>query len=118
MTERERLVELIETPNKASCVRKEKDICDFKTSEILADFLLQNGVIVPPCKVGNTIYRIGRGDYEGEIFEWDIERIEQYADQTIIYDDSDNVILPCQIHKTVFLTREEAEKALEERQNK
>lgn len=67
-----------------------------------------------PCKVGDTVYRIGSGDYSGEIFEWDVEHIEIYADELVIIDDSDNVISPCEIHKTVFLTREEAEKALAE----
>lgn len=70
-----------------------------------------------PCKVGDTVYRIGGGDYSGEIFEWDVDHIEIYADELVIIDDSDNVISPYEIHKTVFLTREEAEKALKEREN-
>ena len=52
MTERERLVELIKNGfftkpvYEALCTNKRK-ACDF-----LADYLLSNGVIVPPVKVG------------------------------------------------------------------
>lgn len=51
MTQKERLVELLfNAPNEDGygC-----------TSVELADYLLSNGVIVPPCKVGDTVYDIG-----------------------------------------------------------
>lgn len=31
---------------------------DFMSLERIADYLLANGVIVPPCKVGDTVYHI------------------------------------------------------------
>lgn len=46
MTERERLAEMIETA--VSIMQN--------TPEKLADYLLDHGVIVPPCKVGDTVY--------------------------------------------------------------
>lgn len=60
---KERLVELIE---KAKVLRSldilsgDPDvIVDMpKGDEYLADYLLANGVIVPPCKVGDMVYRI------------------------------------------------------------
>lgn len=65
---RDRLIELIreakEHPEK-TCPRWELPTCggcdynkDDECDQIarLADFLLKNGVIVPPCKVGDTIY--------------------------------------------------------------
>ena len=69
-------------------------------------------LVVLPCKVGDTIYR--RGDPIKKIYEWQIAYVEVYDDETVFVDDSDNTFVEADIDKTVFLTREEAEKALEE----
>ena len=69
-------------------------------------------LVVLPCKVGDTIYR--RGDPIKKIYEWQIAYVEVYEDETVFVDDSDNTFVEADIGKTVFLTREEAEKALEE----
>lgn len=45
MTEKERLIELL----------ADAGLCHYDT---IADHLLANGVIVPPCKVGDTVYSI------------------------------------------------------------
>ncbi len=50
MTDRERLLDLI---NQALLKMKPNF-----TFEALADYLLENGVIVPPCKVGDIVYKI------------------------------------------------------------
>ena len=63
-------------------------------------------LVVLPCKVGDTVYRL-----DG-IYSWDIEHIEIYGDEIIFVDDSDNIFRLDDIGKTVFLTREAAEKAL------
>ncbi|MBE6784164.1 MAG: hypothetical protein E7536_09165 [Ruminococcaceae bacterium] len=78
----------------------------------IADFLLENGVIVPPCKVGDTIYRTAI-EY-GEVWEWDIVEIQINLDEFVFIDDSENIFLETDIGKTVFPTKEEAEKALKE----
>ena len=62
-------------------------------------------------KVGDTIYRCG--DPIKKIYEWQIAYVEVYDDETVFVDDSDNTFVEADIGKTVFLTREEAEKALE-----
>lgn len=49
MTQKERLVELI---------INSVDGCAKYWAEIIADHLLSNGVIVPPCKVGDVVYLI------------------------------------------------------------
>ena len=49
MTERERLIELIQ---------KSVDGCARHWAEVVADYLLANGVVVPPCNVGTHLYRI------------------------------------------------------------
>lgn len=78
--------------------------------ERLADHLLANGVIVLPCKVDDTIYRCG--DPIKKVHEWQIEHIEIYGDEVVFVDDSDNTFTEDDIGKTIFLTREEAERAL------
>lgn len=50
MTDRDRLICLIMGAN-SPCV-------SLAEGERIADHLLDNGVIVPPCKVGDTVYEI------------------------------------------------------------
>ena len=120
MNERERLIELLKNDNcpspficDANCKYINSDNC---SAERRADYLLENGVIVPPVKVGEVVYEI----YDDEIIEARINRIDIYEDvvdiytQTEIFDDDEWFSLT-DIGKTVFLTREEAEKALKER---
>ena len=64
-------------------------------------------VVVLPCKVGDTVWRIKR-------------TFEEYPDRSKPYIEPDG-FLPqdvINISKTVFLTREEAEKALQEMEGK
>jgi hypothetical protein len=60
-----------------------------------------------PAKPGDIIYRP-----EALQFCWVIANVEIYEDEIVFIDDSDNIFRPDDIGKTVFLTREEAEKAL------
>ena len=61
-----------------------------------------------PAKPGDTIYRP-----EALQYCWVIANVVIYEDEIVFIDDSDNIFRPDDIGKTVFLTREEAEKALE-----
>ena len=96
---------------------------------ILADHLLAEGVIVPPCKVGDTVYRpiiTSRG--EPAIWEIIVSRISVDIDAKGV-DPTSYVIgrlkkTHCgesadfrEFGKTVFLTREEAEKHLRRSKN-
>lgn len=70
-------------------------------------------VVVLPCKVGDKLYRV----FAGEIFEHRVGSLKYFAIQGR-WDIETYPFCPCvesAIGKTVFLTREEAEKALEER---
>ena len=51
--QRERLVELIQA-SVNGCARN--------WAEVIADHLLANGVIVPPCKVGDTVYCVNKNE--------------------------------------------------------
>lgn len=90
------------------------------TAERIADNLLDKGVIVPPVKVGQTVYRI-RGNYGGiSIHKGFVSQVDFYNDrETRFWDDGHPLsFVDDDIGKTVFLTREEAEKALAEREGK
>jgi len=72
--------------------------------ERIADYLIANGVIVPPCKVGDKVYQTdGVRTYTSTI-------------NKIIYDTNSIAFDERAIGKTVFLTKEEAENALKERE--
>ena len=105
MTERERLIELILSA----------DISLFGTdksfAEVYADYLLANGVIIPPVKVGDTVYYI----YNNTIIEYQVNTIiiYKYSQRIVVWGRSQYFEFS-DFGKTVFLTREEAKKALEE----
>ena len=63
MTDRDRLIDLIanaDTHDSSECklCTKDNDACDCCYAEKLADHLLANGVIVPPCKVEDMVYQV------------------------------------------------------------
>ena len=73
-------------------------------------------VVVQPCKVGDKLYRV----FAGEIFEHRVGSMKYFAIQGR-WDIETYPFCPCvesSIGKTVFLTREEAEKALREMEGK
>ena len=115
MTEREKLIELLMQGDIAAAKQGVFNCCMCKReAEILADFLLENGVIVPPCKVGDMVYIFERGSYIIPICgqgnpHWEI-KIEKCSFKYWLLDN----------HKfgvNMFFTREEAENALEERED-
>lgn len=146
MIERERLIKLIRkgidehsASTKRSCLRRWKIVsyniapCRQGFDRYLADCLLSIGVIVPPCKAGDTVYVIYRGEVtqgvvrlirpfisqESTIFKGNVicevddpflddgskEEVELY----VVFEKSYG------IERIAYLTKEEAEKALKER---
>lgn len=77
--------------------------------------------IVPPCKVGDTVYIVNT-DGDGEVFMeenkiYDVSTTSMFISVTMPISDEILCAEPYEdIGKTVFLTREEAEKALAERE--
>jgi len=59
MNERERLIRLLDDGCFEACKKKNDDI---KLVHYLADYLLENGVILSPVKVGDTVYMIQEND--------------------------------------------------------
>lgn len=56
MTERERLIELLCSAPFGSKTFEQQYYKSTITK--IADYLLANGVIVPPCKIGDTVYKV------------------------------------------------------------
>lgn len=115
---RERLVELIKAriDNKTWCVSD------------LADYLITNGVVVMPCKVGDMVYVIepctcynNYSDFEQchhkrtKATKW-IEMVrvpkKHFTKCLKLYERPFKVEYITKIGKTVFLNREDAERAL------
>ncbi len=95
--------------------------------DMLADHLLAEGVIVPPCKVGDTVYKVVNDKRVKKPYECKVVGFWYSADERCnnvhlvryvndIFDSSFSIPF-ADFGKTVFLTREEAEKALERREN-
>ena len=118
MTDRDRLVELItQKQNWGQTYEKSIYTRNVSNSE-LADYLIANGVIVPPCKflqkcfviptIENNLSNITEMKCIGFSLSHDSYNANLITDKNKLYQ-------PCfgAFGKTVFLTREEAEKALE-----
>ena len=126
MADRERLIEILKLGSCPSPYLCDEN-CKYANlercyEERTADLLLEHGVVLLPCKVGDRLYEVtGRKTVSVykvkairvELFslfiEWDI--VEGFVWQSLSGINAD------EIGKTVFLTREEAERALKEREN-
>ena len=112
MTEHERLVDLLD-----EAFLECDDNYGRPNTEQVAEHLLNNGVIAPPCKVGDTVYSIVDGITQ--VFEGRVYAIEITEFGTVYrFTRKGYYTGGCTeeaIGKTVFLTREEAEAALKER---
>lgn len=122
---RERLIELLDNFGDDIslcdvCKRPSED-CEGCKNEQLADYLIANGVIVPPCKVGDTVYVVSQG--AGFSLVW---RVYKATATAIHLDRRGTLFIRVETDKVnvggyveierVFLTKEEAEKALKERE--
>ena len=92
-------------------------------ARVMADFLIANGVIVPPCKVGDIVWV---KDFERCCVIQEAEIIEIVQNKYGTYIRYEYPAFRGRIYarsieyigKTVFLTKEQAEQALKERDNK
>lgn len=124
MTERERLKNLVFKFMEAATTEL---LYGGDFDDVFTDYLLKNGVIVPPCKIGDKIYVIpSKANYKLNIVNGYTENnriYEQIVDAIHIY--LTGYTLSCceglqpqpsaLYGETWFLSREEAEKALKVR---
>ena len=113
---RDRLIELISEVHKKEFNREFMFI-----AEHIADYLLENGVVVPPCKVGDILYET-KPDFSGRLkqpLSLKVVGFEMINNMVFIEVEYETItsagwysVNVERLGKTVFLTREEAEKAL------
>ena len=107
MTERERLIEIL---RKQIYPKIGADPTD-----VVADYLLDNGVRLPPCKVGDMIYHLDLRNLIIRKLEV-IEILITKPNNAMLLQCSDGFLhAPSNYGIALFHTREEAEKALAER---
>ena len=104
MTEREKLIDLM-----IEAKRTEPETGSF--TDYLADYLLEHGVIILPCKVGDTVYHV----FPKKGIQTNTVRQIRIGSCGMNIFDFNGFFEPYDFGKTVFLTREEAEQALKER---
>lgn len=114
---RERLIELIDRYTEGHL----ENICQPYGTDGLADYLLENGVVVPPCWIGDKIYFVcgyNIAEYTVERAEYDLIFWQFHCENPhYVIEHREFSFFDERIGKTVFLTREEAEKAaLKERE--
>ena len=110
---RDRLIEIIgDKPFTTEYERYDS----FEWAEHFADHLIANGVVVPPCKVGQTVWFIRKSGLRNELIETTVEKIISKKGGIFLklacnsmYETSCN-----SIGKTVFLTKDQAEQKLKE----
>ena len=108
MTERERLIELI-----GQSKAMESSGIDCKVSdEYIADYLLANGVIVPPYKVGDIVYVITDKLY------WKVKvrsvwyRKSEWVEDDFVAVEYEDGEIKSFYGREIYFTKEEAEQAL------
>lgn len=126
---KERLREMIREAEKICDQRKQcegciglSDGCEC-VDRLITEYLIENGVIVPPCKIGDKVYVLS----QKSIQEYTVHAIEINENSTTIKCYSWLAERESLLHKhiayfgetdfgkTVFTAKEEAEKALAER---
>lgn len=125
---RDRLIELLmNTPKLPITIGGRANGKTYQTASNIADYLLANGVVVPPCKVGDSCYPLNASE-TGLTCEEKISRITISERNIIIgYYEHWDYYKKCRkentwrlplrtriLGKSVFLTREEAEQKLKE----
>ena len=114
MTDRDRLIEL-----KRQAINYAQEKADERGGLVCiddeVDYLLANGVIVPPCKVGQKVYLPNKTDW-GDVENYTItEFVLDNDGLCFVVDDEDRETHPIEeIGADVFLTKEEAEEKLRE----
>lgn len=129
MTERDKLIEILKNDSCQSpmlcdpnCKYAKLERC---YEERTADYLLENGVLMLPVKIGDTVYILDKlvNVIEGEVvkieYTCEAENYSKFIREKflVLFTSSATQYDFYDIGKFVFLTKEEAEKALAERSN-
>ena len=119
---RDRLVELI----KQARQRTKNANCDIERKMLFADHLIENGVVVPPCKVGETVYYIHETYWDKNYKDYiDTKELKEDVVQIVECPElKTNLMLEVKefdwdlfnnwLNGEIFLTKSEAEQKLKE----
>ena len=123
---KDRLIELL-----SKCFEEQYDKRRIISTKFTADFLIENGVIVPPCKVGDIVYHINTFSPRNPIIkECEVDALHITSGKNkrghkkpsyVLVRDIMMQSLSTRIYfeefgKTLFLTKQSAEQALKERE--
>ena len=112
MTDRDRLIELVDKAKEEYA----NDITDHTETDYIVETLLNEGVIVPPCKVGDKIYMLVTRKTHSFTFEEGKRMLRVDNQHTFIKETYLTKLNFFKViddfGKTVFLTKEEAEERL------
>ena len=108
MSDTNKLAELIKKAK--TKMRGKTFYSDLERNMFVADCLLANGVIVPPCKVGDKVYII---TLDKTVEEYTVNGVCQYTNGIFVELIDFNHIFDIPAHK-VFLTKEKAVEKLKE----
>ena len=130
MTDRDKLIELVYKAKEEYA----NDITDHTETDYIVEILLNEGVIVPPCKVGDTVYV----EFHEKVVKGTVRLIRPFISKeetvfkgniiceidSLFYDDGRKeehelyVVFekPYGIERVAYLTKEEAEEKLKERE--
>ena len=116
---------LIESLKKANAELKNIPEINEATICSLANYLIKNGVIVPPCKFGDTVYVIpSKANYGinvvngfehlNKVYEQKVCKVEIYANNKYLLSTCDGMqsVHSDLFNETWFLSKEEAEQKL------
>ena len=110
MTDRDKLIELVDKAKKEYA----GDVTDHTETDYIVECLLNNGVILPPCKVGDDVYWIDNETNEIKCEKNDIKAVCYYGEGKF------KVIVKCEDTpedigtKWCMLTKKQAEQKLKE----
>ncbi len=111
MTDRDKLIEL-----KRQAINYAQEKADERGGLVCiddeVDYLLENGIVIPPCKVGDTVYTVGI--FTGQLTEHTVTSIIYSGNNIFLCLECAMVVdVSQQIGKTVFFVKKEAEQMLQ-----
>ncbi|MBC8597549.1 hypothetical protein [Qingrenia yutianensis] len=117
MNERERLIKLIDDfgDDVALCdvCNRPREDCEGCTNEQLADYLLKNGVIVPPVNVGGIVWVIyNKCVMSANVLAVYVDKSGGMFDLKILTEGLKSIVNKDYTFDMVYTTKEQAEKAL------
>ena len=84
----------------------------------LAEADKEGRVVVLPCRQGDELWTYGNSPHGREVYRFTVSDVSTLNGRTVLNTLGLGTIRPEDIGKTVFLSREEAEKALQEMEGK